>query len=73
MPYSCAALLTGCADMMPATETVYLAKTGSPGVQCGPYRPTMGDNDMSRPERALRACVADYQAQGYQRIAAPSK
>lgn len=61
--------LSGCAS--PQTETVYLAQ-GDKRAQCGPYFRGIGSPyTMGVAEQNLRACVNDYQSQGYTRTAGP--
>ena len=62
--------ITGCAVLGPAGETVFLSNGSGQTVQCGPYNVGIRTLAVLRMER-LRACVEDYQRQGYERVPAP--
>ncbi len=66
-----ALLLSSCESVAMKTETINLAKQGSPAVQCGPYL-GYGGLEFETAQANLRSCVSDYQRQGYQRVASPS-
>ena len=56
-----AGLLAAC-----ASETVYMRNMAGMTVQCGPY-----GTARSALLRSLRSCIADFQRQGYDRVATP--
>lgn len=58
--------LAGCAA---PTEAIYMAK-GTERVQCGPYKeePMARGDQTGILDARLRACVSDYQRQGYNRV-----
>lgn len=64
--------LTGCVAQQ--TETIFMAMAGAADVKCGPY-PTdvITSEGPTMANQKLRACVSDFQRQGYNRVSPPSK
>ncbi len=59
-------MLAGC-----ATEAISLISPSGEKVQCGPYSMKVTDDNMIGPDMRLRACVNDFQRQGYKRAGDP--
>lgn len=59
-------LLAGC-----ASETVVLRNATGMTAQCGPYYGSGSSTSALVDQIALRDCVADFQRQGYERVATP--
>jgi hypothetical protein len=62
-------LVAGCAS----GGEVYLRSPMGQTVQCGPFTSygTVFEPSRELQEQRLRDCIADYQRQGYERVAAP--